>query len=64
MNHSTSDQSLYLESDEGEDERKNLYEDEEDDGTLSDTSDTYNRNQHDHQSKPSSYSTAWPKSYR
>ncbi|CAH8381617.1 unnamed protein product [Eruca vesicaria subsp. sativa] len=61
MNHSSSDQSLYLESD-GEDERKNLYE-EEDDGALSDYSDAHNQNQH-HHSKPNSYSTAWPKSYR
>lgn len=61
MNHSASDQSLYIESDEGEDERKNMSE-EEHDGSLSDSSDAYNRNRH--QSKPSSYSTAWPKSYR
>ncbi|WZZ17524.1 hypothetical protein YC2023_110613 [Brassica napus] len=60
MNHSSSDQSLYLESD-GEDERKNLSE-EEDDGAFSDYSDTHNHNQH--HSKPNSYSTAWPKSYR
>lgn len=63
MNHSTSDQSLYLESDEGEDERKNLSDDEEeDDGTFSDSSDAYNQNHH--LSKASPYSTAWPKSYR
>ncbi|XP_024013507.1 amino acid transporter AVT1B isoform X2 [Eutrema salsugineum] len=61
MNHSASDQSLYLESEEEEDERKNLSE-EEDDGSVSDTSDAYNQNHH--QSKASSYSTAWPKSYR
>uniref|UniRef100_A0A1J3HKX4 Vacuolar amino acid transporter 1 n=2 Tax=Noccaea caerulescens TaxID=107243 RepID=A0A1J3HKX4_NOCCA len=61
MNHSASDQSLYIESDEGEDERKNMSE-EEHDGSLSDSSNAYNRNRH--QSKPSSYSTAWPKSYR
>ncbi|WZZ81752.1 hypothetical protein YC2023_102324 [Brassica napus] len=60
MNHSSSDQSLYLESD-GEDERKNLSE-EEDDGAFSDYSDVHNQNQH--HSKPNSYSTAWPKSYR
>ncbi|CAN8254556.1 unnamed protein product [Cochlearia groenlandica] len=64
MNHSSSsDQSLYLESDDGDDETKNLYdEEEEEDESLSDSSDAYNRNQH--QSKVSSYSTAWPKSYR
>ncbi|KAL1212564.1 Amino acid transporter AVT1B [Cardamine amara subsp. amara] len=64
MNHSVSDQSLYLESDEGEDERKNLSdnEEEEEDGNFSDSSDANNQNQH--QSKASSYSTAWPKSYR
>ncbi|KAL0652570.1 hypothetical protein Bca4012_095261 [Brassica carinata] len=60
MNHSSSDQSLYLESD-GEDERKNLAE-EEDDGAFSDYSDVHNQNQN--HSKPNSYSTAWPKSYR
>ncbi|AEE79297.1 Amino acid transporter AVT1B [Arabidopsis thaliana] len=63
MNHSTSDQSLYIESDDGDDERKHLSDDEDDDGTLSDTSDAYNQNQH-HLSKASPYSTAWPKSYR
>ncbi|KAG7565712.1 Amino acid transporter transmembrane domain [Arabidopsis suecica] len=62
MNHSTSDQSLYIESDEGDDERKHLSDDEDDDGTLSDSSDAYNQNQH--LSKASPYSTAWPKSYR
>ncbi|CAA7050751.1 unnamed protein product [Microthlaspi erraticum] len=62
MNHSASDQSLYIESDEGEDERKNNMSEEEHDGSLSDSSDAYNRNRH--HSKPSSYSTAWPKSYR
>ncbi|CAD5325837.1 unnamed protein product [Arabidopsis thaliana] len=63
MNHSTSDQSLYIESDDGDDERKHLSDDEDEDGTLSDTSDAYNQNQH-HLSKASPYSTAWPKSYR
>ncbi|KAG7560883.1 Amino acid transporter transmembrane domain [Arabidopsis thaliana x Arabidopsis arenosa] len=62
MNHSASDQSLYIESDEGDDERKHLSDDEDDDGTLSDSSDAYNQNQH--LSKASPYSTAWPKSYR
>lgn len=61
MNHSSSDQSLYLESD-GEDERKNSSDQEEDDGAFSDYSDAHNQNQH--HSKPNSYSTAWPKSYR
>lgn len=61
MNNSASNQSLYIESDEEDDERKNLYG-EDDDGTISDCSDAHNQNHN--QSKPSSYSTAWPKSYR
>ncbi|CAH2064102.1 unnamed protein product [Thlaspi arvense] len=64
MNHSVSDQSLYVESDDEENERKNLSEEEgeEDDGAFSDSSDAYNQSQH--HSKASPYSTAWPKSYR
>ncbi|XP_010427204.1 PREDICTED: vacuolar amino acid transporter 1-like [Camelina sativa] len=65
MNHSTSDQSLYLESEEGDNERKNLSDHEDDYGSLSDSShDAYNQNHHDHHSRASPYSTAWPKSYR
>ncbi|XP_010555810.1 PREDICTED: vacuolar amino acid transporter 1 [Tarenaya hassleriana] len=58
MNHSVSDQSFYIESD--EDENKDFDHDE--DGSHSDSSEAYDENQQ--QNKPSSYTTAWPQSYR
>ncbi|KAF8084877.1 hypothetical protein N665_0694s0010 [Sinapis alba] len=62
MNHVTSDQSFYIES-EDEDSRKDYEEEEEDDDqSHSDSSDANDDSQT--QTKPSSYSTAWPQSYR
>nr|AAK92736.1 unknown protein [Arabidopsis thaliana] len=60
MNHVPSDQSFYIES-EDEDDRKDYVE--EDGGSHSDSSDdVYDENQA--HIKPSSYTTAWPQSYR
>lgn len=59
MNHVPSDQSFYIES-EDEDDRKDYVE--EDGGSHSDSSDVYDENQA--HTKPSSYTTAWPQSYR
>lgn len=59
MNHVPSDQSLYIES-EDEDDRKDYEEEDEENG--SDSSDAYDENQQ--HTKPSSYTTAWPQSYR
>ncbi|CAE6038233.1 unnamed protein product [Arabidopsis arenosa] len=59
MNHVPSDQSFYIES-EDEDDRKDYVE--EDGGSHSDSSDAYDENQA--HTKPSSYTTAWPQSYR
>lgn len=57
MNHVPSDQSFYIESEE-EDDRKD-YEEEDGDQSHSDSSD-----ENQPQTKPSSYTTAWPQSYR
>lgn len=59
MKNSVSDQSFYIESEE-EDEEKGF--DGEDDGTQSDSSDSSEENQQNN--RPSSYTTAWPQSYR
>ncbi|KAL1209823.1 Amino acid transporter AVT1C [Cardamine amara subsp. amara] len=59
MNHVPSDQSFYIES-EDEDDRKDYVE--EDGESHSDSSDAYDENQA--HTKPSSYTTAWPQSYR
>ncbi|KAF3579218.1 hypothetical protein DY000_02028985 [Brassica cretica] len=61
MNHVPSDQSFYIESEE-EDDRKDYEEEEDDDQSHSDSSDANDDNQT--QTKPSSYTTAWPQSYR
>lgn len=54
-----SDNSLFIESDE-EDEEKELHKDEEGyDSDSSDASDEIHQ-----QNKPSSYNTQWPQSYR
>lgn len=60
MNHVPSDQSFYIES-EDEDDRKD-YVEEEDGHSHSDSSDANDDEQHTQ--KPSSYTTAWPQSYR
>ncbi|KAL0740217.1 hypothetical protein Bca4012_081730 [Brassica carinata] len=60
MNHVPSDQSFYIES-EDEDDRKD-YVEEEDGHSHSDSSDANYDEQHTQ--KPSSYTTAWPQSYR
>ncbi|EOA26900.1 hypothetical protein CARUB_v10022989mg [Capsella rubella] len=61
MNHVPSDQSFYIES-EDEDDRKD-YAEEDGRGSHSDSSDdAYDENQA--HTKPSSYTTAWPQSYR
>ncbi|KAJ1435933.1 Amino acid transporter, transmembrane domain [Sesbania bispinosa] len=60
MKNSASDQSFYIDSDE-EDVEKDLNKDEQD-GNDSDYSNDSNDNQA--QRKPSSYSMAWPQSYR
>ncbi|XP_010517249.1 PREDICTED: vacuolar amino acid transporter 1 [Camelina sativa] len=61
MNHVPSDQSFYIES-EDEDDRKD-YVEEDGGGSHSDSSDdAYDENQA--HTKPSSYTTAWPQSYR
>uniref|UniRef100_A0A1J3CSG9 Vacuolar amino acid transporter 1 n=1 Tax=Noccaea caerulescens TaxID=107243 RepID=A0A1J3CSG9_NOCCA len=57
MNHVPSDQSFYIESEE-EDDRKD-YKEEDGDQSHSDSSD-----ENQPQTKPSSYTTAWPQSYR
>ncbi|KAG2290776.1 hypothetical protein Bca52824_050380 [Brassica carinata] len=59
MNHVPSDQSFYIES-EDEDDRKDYVE--EDGHSHSDSSDANYDEQHTQ--KPSSYTTAWPQSYR
>lgn len=61
MNHVPSDQSFYIESEE-EDDRKDYEEEEDDDQSHSYSSDANDDNQT--QTKPSSYTTAWPQSYR
>ncbi|KAF8080304.1 hypothetical protein N665_0957s0005 [Sinapis alba] len=60
MNHVPSDQSFYIES-EDEDDRKDYVEEEEDGHSHSDSSDAHDER---HTQKPSSYTTAWPQSYR
>ncbi|GMN51030.1 hypothetical protein TIFTF001_020186 [Ficus carica] len=62
MNNSASDHSLYIESEE-EDEEKVFHKGEEDeDGNESDSSDYSVENPQ--QNKPSSFNTSWPQSYR
>ncbi|KAG5396051.1 hypothetical protein IGI04_017865 [Brassica rapa subsp. trilocularis] len=61
MNHVPSDQSFYIESEE-EDDRKDYEEEDDDDQSHSDSSDANDDNQT--HTKPSSYTTAWPQSYR
>ncbi|WZY92000.1 hypothetical protein YC2023_064329 [Brassica napus] len=61
MNHVPSDQSFYIESEE-EDDRKDYEEEDDDDQSHSNSSDANDDNQT--QTKPSSYTTAWPQSYR
>lgn len=60
MNNSVSDHSLYIESDE-EDDEKEFHKGEED-GNDSDSSNSSTEIQQ--QNKPSSYNTSWPQSYR
>ncbi|XP_057979174.1 amino acid transporter AVT1C-like isoform X4 [Malania oleifera] len=61
MKNSVSDQSLYIESEE-EDEEKEFINKAHDDGNDSDSSNFSAENQQ--QVKPSSYNTSWPQSYR
>ncbi|XP_059628336.1 amino acid transporter AVT1C-like [Cornus florida] len=58
MKNAVSDQSFYIES-EDEHEEKEIHED---DGNYSDSSTNSDRNQE--QSKPNSYNTTWPQTYR
>ncbi|XP_022841481.1 amino acid transporter AVT1C-like [Olea europaea var. sylvestris] len=65
MKKSVSEQSLYIESDE-EDHEEKPYDagGDEQDGNDSDFSNYSNDNKNSHQSKPNSYNTSWPQSYR
>lgn len=63
MKNSVSDHSLYIDSDEEEDAEKEFDQGEvKNDGNVSDSSDSSADNLQ--QSKPSSYNTPWPQSYR
>ncbi|KAF5467081.1 hypothetical protein F2P56_016943 [Juglans regia] len=63
MKNSVSDHSFYIDSDEEVDAGKDLDKDEDDnDGNVSDSSDSSAENQQ--QTKPGSYNTSWPQSYR
>uniref|UniRef100_A0A2P2JGI7 Uncharacterized protein n=1 Tax=Rhizophora mucronata TaxID=61149 RepID=A0A2P2JGI7_RHIMU len=64
MRNSVSEQSFYFDSEEEGDEEKQLIRggEGEEDGTGSDSDDSFADNQQ--QSKPSSYNTSWPQSYR
>ncbi|KAH7855924.1 hypothetical protein Vadar_030644 [Vaccinium darrowii] len=63
MKSSVSEQSLYIES-EDEDDQENEFSKEEQDGNISDSSDDYLNDQIQQHSKPNSLNTKWPQSYR
>ncbi|XP_075671454.1 amino acid transporter AVT1C-like [Castanea sativa] len=64
MKNSVSDHSLYIDSDEEEEEVEKEFDkaEENNDGNASDSSDS--SADHQQQNKPSSYNTSWPQSYR
>ncbi|CAI9780065.1 unnamed protein product [Fraxinus pennsylvanica] len=64
MKNSVSEQSLYIESDEEDEEKPYDAGGDEQDGNESDFSNYSNDNKNSHQSKPNSYNTSWPQSYR
>lgn len=61
MKNSVSEQSFLYES-EDEEDQENVVSKDEDDGNNSDASDSSAENQR--RSKPNSYTTTWPQSYR
>ncbi|CAA2987988.1 amino acid transporter AVT1C isoform X2 [Olea europaea var. sylvestris] len=64
MKNSVSEQSLYIESDEEDEEKAYDEGGVAEDGNDSDFSNDSNDNKNSHQIKPSSYNTSWPQSYR
>lgn len=62
MKSSVSEQSFLYESEDEEEDQENVMNRDEEDGNDSDSSDASTENQR--RSKPNSYTTTWPQSYR